>query len=445
VEDLEKLAKSQGEVSQLKQKLSQLKVEKGEGAVAYEKCIADVEALYKEEHAKVFTLEAQRRKLSNQVQELRGNVRVFARLRPFLPNDKKRADEESAITVGMDLVSMTLQDPTKPKTDKAGKFPFSFDRSFAAHEGQEKIFEDVSEFVQSALDGYNVTLFSYGQTGSGKTHSMQGSGHEAMRGIIPRSIEQVGTTKTNLEAQGWTFSMQVTFVEVYNEVLRDLLNESETPPLLRILRDAYGMTDIENVVKMEVQPQNKEEVENIMTIASKNRTVMKTDMNAESSRSHSIFTLHLTARNDEQNAVLRGQLNLVDLAGSERVDRSGVTGKALIEAQNINKSLSCLSGVFAAINNKQQHIPFRDSKLTYLLQPSFSGDGKTCMMINLSPTEMSHFESLSTLRFGAMVNSCELGRAVRKLNDTEEDAKKASAGSCAGNTGGSSGGGKKKK
>eukprot|EP00613_Pedinella_sp_CCMP2098_P028725 CAMPEP_0171720134 /NCGR_PEP_ID=MMETSP0991-20121206/21602_1 /TAXON_ID=483369 /ORGANISM="non described non described, Strain CCMP2098" /LENGTH=153 /DNA_ID=CAMNT_0012311793 /DNA_START=1 /DNA_END=458 /DNA_ORIENTATION=- len=153
---------------------------------------------------------------------------------------------------------------------------------------------------------------------------MQGSGHEAMRGIIPRSIEQVGTTKTNLEAQGWTFSMQVTFVEVYNEVLRDLLNESETPPLLRILRDAYGMTDIENVVKMEVQPQNKEEVENIMTIASKNRTVMKTDMNAESSRSHSIFTLHLTARNDDQNAVLRGQLNLVDLAGSERVDRSGV-------------------------------------------------------------------------------------------------------------------------
>jgi len=141
----------------------------------------------------------------------------------------------------------------------------------------------------------------------------------------------------------------------------------------------------------------------------------------------------LVARNTDQNAVLRGQLNLVDLAGSERVDRSGVTGKALIEAQNINKSLSCLSGVFAAINKKQQHIPFRDSKLTYLLQPSFSGDGKTCMMINLSPTESSYFESLSTLRFGAMVNSCELGRAVRKLNDVEEDGKKAAAGSTAGN------------
>ena len=159
-----------------------------------------------------------------------------------------------------------------------------------------------------------------------------------------------------------------------------------------------------------------------MEIAGRNRTVMKTDMNAESSRSHSIFTLHLVASNTDQNAVLRGQMNLVDLAGSERVDRSGVTGKALLEAQNINKSLSCLAGVFGALNKKSQHVPFRDSKLTYLLQPSFSGDGKTCMMINLSTTEMSHFESLSTLRFAAMVNSVELGRATRKLNDIDEDA-----------------------
>ena len=115
---------------------------------------------------------------------------------------------------------------------------------------------------------------------------------------------------------------------------------------------------------------------------------------------------------------------MCDLAGSERVDRSGAQGKALAEAKNINKSLSCLSNVFTAINSKSQHVPFRDSKLTYLLQPSFSGDGKTCMMINLSPTELSMFESLSTLRFGAMVNSCELGKAVRKLNDIDEDKKK---------------------
>jgi len=216
-------------------------------------------------------------------------------------------------------------------------------------------------------------------------------------------------------------------VEIYNEVVRDLLNEGEQGTM-RILRDAYGMTEVEGVVLMAVAPENKSEIDHIMDIAARNRSVCKTDMNAESSRSHSIFTLHLVARNASQNAVLRGQLNLCDLAGSERVDRSGAQGKALAEAKNINKSLSCLSGVFTAINNKSQHVPFRDSKLTYLLQPSFSGDGKTLMMINLSPTEMSHFESLSTLRFGTMVNSCELGKATKNLNDIDVDKKKSGKG-----------------
>merc|ERR1711988_2016626 len=188
------------------------------------------------------------------------------------------------------------------------------------------------------------------------------------------------------------------------------------------------MTDIEDVTKVRCAPENKEQFSAILDIAAKNRSVAKTDMNAESSRSHSIFTLHLVARNEKQSAVLRGQLNLCDLAGSERVDRSGAQGKALAEAKNINKSLSCLTGVFSAINGKSQHIPFRDSKLTYLLQPSFSGDGKTLMMINMSPTEMSAFETLSTLRFGKMVNSCELGQATRKLNDIGEDAKKTGGG-----------------
>lgn len=195
---------------------------------------------------------------------------------------------------------------------------------------------------------------------------------------------------------------------------------------MRVLRDSYGMTEIEDVTKIRCAPEDKHQFTSILDIAAKNRSVCKTDMNAESSRSHSVFTLHLVARNETQNAVLRGQLNLCDLAGSERIHRSGAVGKALAEAKNINKSLSCLTGVFSAINGKSQHIPFRDSKLTYLLQPSFSGDGKTLMMINMSPTELSTFETLSTLRFGKMVNSCELGQATRKLNDIGEDVKKAS-------------------
>jgi len=427
MEDLEKLAKMTGEVTRLEEVVRSMESENGAGKAEYEKQIAELEARHKVEEKKVFDLEGERRKLQNQIQELRGNVRVFARLRPFLPNDHKREDEESVLTVGMDQTSMVLRDPNKAEGEKGAVYKFNFDRSFAPHEGQEEVFADVKEFVQSALDGYNVTLFSYGQTGSGKTHSMQGSGNDKMRGIIPRAIEHVGDTKMKLIEQGWEFEMKVQYVEIYNEVVRDLLNEGEQGTM-RILRDAYGMTEVEGVVLMAVAPENKSEIDHIMDIAARNRSVCKTDMNAESSRSHSIFTLHLVARNASQNAVLRGQLNLCDLAGSERVDRSGAQGKALAEAKNINKSLSCLSGVFTAINNKSQHVPFRDSKLTYLLQPSFSGDGKTLMMINLSPTEMSHFESLSTLRFGTMVNSCELGKATKNLNDIDVDKKKSGKG-----------------
>lgn len=427
MEDLEELAKMTGEVKRLEEVIRAMESENGAGKEEYEKKISELEERHKIEEKKVFDLEGERRKLQNQIQELRGNVRVFARLRPFLPNDKKREDEESVITVGMDKTSMTLRDPNKEEGETGAVYKFNFDRSFAPHEGQEEVFADVQEFVQSALDGYNVTLFSYGQTGAGKTHSMQGSGNDKMRGIIPRAIEHVGFTKMKLIEQGWEFQMKVQYVEIYNEIVRDLLNEGEQGSM-RILRDAYGMTEVEGVVLMEVAPENKSEIDNIMEIAARNRSVCKTDMNAESSRSHSIFTLHLVAKNASQNAVLRGQLNLCDLAGSERVDRSGAQGKALAEAKNINKSLSCLSGVFTAINNKSQHVPFRDSKLTYLLQPSFSGDGKTLMMINLSPTELSHFESLSTLRFGTMVNSCELGKATKNLNDIDVDKKKSSKG-----------------
>ena len=141
----------------------------------------------------------------------------------------------------------------------------------------------------------------------------------------------------------------------------------------RILRDVWDDRD-RGRNQVLCSPEDREQFTSILNVAAKNRSVAKTDMNAESSRSHSIFTLHMVARNAKQNAVLRGQMNLVDLAGSERVDRSGAKGQALAEAKNINKSLSCLTGVFSAINGKSQHIPFRDSKLTYLLQPSFSGD-----------------------------------------------------------------------
>lgn len=212
---------------------------------------------------------------------------------------------------------------------------------------------------------------------------MQGSGNGSMRGIIPRAVEQVGAYKSELELKGWCYSMEVSFVEIYNETIRDLLRPSGAEELKHeIKRDASGNIFVTDVTKAEVDPNDKEQVEHIMEQAARHRSVGQTNMNARSSRSHSVFTLHLNAVHAEQGVTLKGTLSLVDLAGSERLDRSGAEGQRKVEALAINKSLSALSDVFVAIGNKQSHIPFRNSKLTYLLQPALSGDGKTLMVNN---------------------------------------------------------------
>lgn len=211
---------------------------------------------------------------------------------------------------------------------------------------------------------------------------MQGSGNGNMRGIIPRAMEQVGLYQKELEDKGWTYTMEVSFIEIYNETIRDLLRSGSSEELKHeIKRDATGNTIVTDVNMIAVDPNDTEHIESIIELSSRHRSVAQTAMNERSSRSHSIFTLHLAASNPTQSSVLKGTLSLVDLAGSERVDRSGVTGTQFKEAVAINKSLSSLTDVFSALSNKSSHIPYRNSKLTYLLQPALSGDGKTLMVI----------------------------------------------------------------
>merc|ERR1711937_722002 len=356
-------------------------------------------------------------RMHNLIQELRGNVRVFARVRPFLPGDGVDDDAVSCVVPKSETSLKLMMDENGEK-----EYKFSYDRVFPPSAGQEQVFTEVSEFVQSALDGYNVCLFSYGQTGSGKTHTMQGSGVGQMRGIIPRAIEQVGEYKEQLIQDGWQYSMQVSFVEIYNETIRDLLREDEVSELKHEVKvTPEGRRYVSDINMVTLEPTDSEAVEAVMRKAAKHRSVGHTDMNAVSSRSHSVFTLHLTALHPENRQSLRGTLNLVDLAGSERLDRSKVTGDRAKEAMAINKSLSSLTDVFVSIGKKAAHIPFRNSKLTYLLQPSLSGDGKTLMVVNCSPTEMSAQETLCSLRFAAQVNKCELGKAKRSVEEVEDE------------------------
>jgi hypothetical protein len=196
----------------LRQKIAGMEMLRG--AVAnHQAIIADLEK-------RVQDGESLRRKLHNTIQELRGNVRVFARIRPFLPNDNE-SEYNSAKPVG-DGLSVDVP-AVGGEGDTVTGHTFKFDKVFAPSDGQEIVFKEVQEFVQSALDGFNVCLFSYGQTGSGKTHTMQGSGNGPMRGIIARSIETVILQSQALGEQGWKYNMNVTFVEIYNETIRDLL------------------------------------------------------------------------------------------------------------------------------------------------------------------------------------------------------------------------------
>ena len=366
-----------------------------------------------------------RRALHNRIQELRGNIRVFVRTRPFLPNDG--AASNSSIGFMPDGESLSIQG--KHVGEGHG---FKFDKVFAPSSGQGAVFDEVSEFVQSALDGYNVCLFSYGQTGSGKTHTMQGSGNGAMRGIIPRAVEQILQQAALMQSQRWKFTVKACFLEIYNEDLRDLLvmmnsdgslkqRDTASANKISIKRNQEGKSYVDGINKVDIDVEDKAvglaQLEAVMVAAARARSVATTKMNAQSSRSHSVFMLHLCGSNEESGTIVEGALNLCDLAGSERLDRSGAGSdhKRLKETQAINKSLSSLGDVFTSLANGSKHIPFRNSKLTYLLQDCLSGDGKALMFVNLSPTMESSNESLCSLRFAQRVNAVELGKATKHV------------------------------
>ncbi len=380
---IEELSRCKGELEVLKQKLQ-------EASVMNEKLLSNDVKRIAEYEEKLRISESQRRKLHNLVQELRGNIRVFARVRPFLPGDGYELTNlpDPAINVRPDLNSLKILKANPENNNKKEEYDFNFDKVFGQSCSQEALFSEVAEFVQSALDGYHVCLFSYGQTGSGKTHTMNGSGEGPMRGIIPRAMEQVGAYKKQLQEKGWCYHMEVSFLEIYNETIRDLLRKSDggkEDGKHEIKKDLQGNLYVSELTKISVDPEDFQQIMSIMEMAAQHRSVSQTLMNDRSSRSHAVFTLHLKASNPSQGVELNGALNLVDLAGSERVDRSGVTGSDFKETVAINKSLSALADVFAALANKQPHIPYRNSKLTFLLQPALSGDGKTLMVSYFVP------------------------------------------------------------
>ncbi|XP_019453811.1 PREDICTED: kinesin-like protein KIN-14N isoform X2 [Lupinus angustifolius] len=379
---------------------------------------------------KVLEGERLRKKLHNTILELKGNIRVFCRVRPLLP-------DESCSTEGNIFSYPTSMEAYGRDIDLAQssqKHSFTFDKVFTPEASQEEVFVEISQLVQSALDGYKVCIFAYGQTGSGKTYTMMGRpGHPKEKGLIPRSLEQIFQAKQSQQPQGWKYEMQVSMLEIYNETIRDLLSsnrlssegtrlENGTPgKQYTIKHDSSGNTHISDLTVVDVQ--SIEEVEFLLNQAANSRSVGKTQMNEQSSRSHFVFTLRIYGVNESTDQQVQGILNLIDLAGSERLSKSGSTGDRLKETQAINKSLSSLSDVIFALAKKEDHVPFRNSKLTYLLQPCLGGDSKTLMFVNISPDPTSAGESLCSLRFASRANACEIGTPRRQTNWRSSDSR----------------------
>lgn len=357
--------------------------------------------------------ETMRRTLHNELQELRGNIRVFCRIRPPLGQESSSTTHLKVNKFDDDSGIQTME----ISKELGGLTPqiFKFDRIFDQNETNSDVFEEICQLVQSSLDGYNVCIFAYGQTGSGKTYTML----NPRDGIIPATISHIFSWIESLKERGWKYEINCQFVEIYNETIVDLLRletnsahseEANTATRHEIRHNQENRTTtITNVTTRLLT--SRDTVEDLLKRANRLRSTASTAANERSSRSHSIFIIHLSGKNNLTGEQSNGILNLVDLAGSERINTSQVVGERLRETQNINRSLSCLGDVVHALasnDSTKRHIPFRNSKLTYLLQYSLTGNSKTLMFVNISACLNHINENLNSLRFASKVNSTKM-------------------------------------
>ncbi|PNP45867.1 kinesin heavy chain [Trichoderma gamsii] len=321
-------------------------------------------------------------------------IKVVARFRP-----QNRVEIESG---GKPIVAFSSED-TCTLDSKEAQGSFTFDRIFDMSSRQQDIFDySIRPTVDDILNGYNGTVFAYGQTGAGKSYTMMGKMDDPeQRGVIPRIVEQIFASIMSSPST-IEYTVRVSYMEIYMEKIRDLLApQNDNLPIHEEKNRGIYVKGL-----LEIYVSSVQEVYEVMRRGGDARVVSSTNMNAESSRSHSIFVVTITQKNVETGSAKSGQLFLVDLAGSEKVGKTGASGQTLEEAKKINKSLSALGMVINALTDGKSHfVPYRDSKLTRILQESLGGNSRTTLIINCSPSSYNDSETLGTLRFGTRAKS----------------------------------------
>uniref|UniRef100_A0A2K6LAN1 plus-end-directed kinesin ATPase n=1 Tax=Rhinopithecus bieti TaxID=61621 RepID=A0A2K6LAN1_RHIBE len=368
------------------------------------------------------------------------SVKVAVRVRPFNSREMSR---DSKCIIQMSGSTTTIVNPKQPKeTPKS----FSFDYSYWSHTSpedinyasQKQVYRDIGEeMLQHAFEGYNVCIFAYGQTGAGKSYTMMGKQEKDQQGIIPQLCEDLFSRINDTTNDNMSYSVEVSYMEIYCERVRDLLNPKNKGNL-RVREHPLLGPYVEDLSKLAVTSYN--DIQDLMDSGNKARTVAATNMNETSSRSHAVFNIIFTQkRHDAETNITTekvSKISLVDLAGSERADSTGAKGTRLKEGANINKSLTTLGKVISALaemvsgpnkkKKKTDFIPYRDSVLTWLLRENLGGNSRTAMVAALSPADINYDETLSTLRYAdrakqircnAVINEDPNNKLIRELKD----------------------------
>ncbi|PSS26528.1 Kinesin-like protein [Actinidia chinensis var. chinensis] len=353
---------------------------------------------------------SKRKLLYNEVIELKGNIRVFCRCRPS--NQDEIANGSTCV---VDFDSSQENELQIICADSSRK-QFKFDHVFRPEDNQDDVFVQTSPVVTSVLDGYNVCIFAYGQTGTGKTFTMEGTPEN--RGVNYRALEELFRI-SNQRSSVMRYELFVSMLEVYNEKIRDLLIENSDQPgkKLEIKQAADGVQEVPGLVEACVY--GTDEVWELLKSGSRSRSVGSTNSNELSSRSHCLLRVTVKGESLINGKRTRSNLWLVDLAGSERLGKIEVEGERLKESQFINKSLSALGDVISALASKMAHIPYRNSKLTHLLQSSLGGDCKTLMFVQISPNAADLGETICSLNFASRVRGIEHGPAHKQADPVE--------------------------
>ncbi|XP_022719240.1 kinesin-like protein KIN-14U isoform X2 [Durio zibethinus] len=374
-----------------------------------EKSIKKLEGEIAELRLKQRSLDEKRREALNKILDIKGTIRVFCRVRPFLWTDKIR--DQEPVSIGLDRIVVRSSGSRKE---------FGFDKVFH-QEANQDVFVEVEPILRSALDGHNVCIFAYGQTGTGKTFTMDGTTVEP--GIVPQALEEIFHQVSLDNSSSFTFSMSM--LEVYMGNLRDLLaskpairaNETVARCNLNIQTDPKGLVEIEGLTEVDIPDFAKARW--WYTKGKRFRHTSWTNVNEASSRSHCLTRIIICRRGDTREARPKvSKLWMVDLGGSERLLKTGATGQTLDEGRAINLSLSALGDVIAGLRRKRGHVPYRNSKLTQILKDSLGVGSKVLMLVHISPSQEDVAETICSLSFA------KRARAVESSRELPEDLKK---------------------